>query len=45
MKVTGYNSYGDIDNLEILEVAEPRPKRSEVIVLTRPSLIHISKMG
>ena len=32
MKAIGYNSYGDIDNLEILEVAEPRPKRSEVIV-------------
>ena len=26
MKAIGYNSYGDIDNLEILEVAEPRPK-------------------
>ena len=32
MKAIGYNSYGDIDNLEILEVAEPLPKRSEVIV-------------
>ena len=32
MKAIGYNSYGDIDNLEILKVAEPRPKRSEVIV-------------
>ena len=32
MKALGYNSYGDIDNLEILEVAEPRPKRTEVIV-------------
>ena len=32
MKAIGYNSYGDIDNLEILEVAEPRPKRTEVIV-------------
>ena len=32
MKALGYNTYGDIDNLEILEVKEPRIKKTEVIV-------------
>ena len=32
MKALGYNTYGDIDNLEILELKEPRIKKTEVIV-------------
>ena len=32
MKAIGYNSYGDNDNLQILELANPKPKRSELIV-------------
>ena len=32
MKAIGYNSYGGIDKLQILEVESPKPKRHEVAV-------------
>ena len=32
MKAIVYNSYGDIDSLEIAEINEPHPSSNEVVV-------------
>ena len=35
MKAIVYNSYGDIESLEIAEINEPRPSSNEVVVKVR----------